>query len=106
MVKEIQSKGEFDQILIESSDKLVVTDFSASWCGPCKKIAPYYEALCKQYKDVVFLKVDVDEVADLAEAWEISSMPTFMFFKKGKKVAVIKGAYAEDLKAKIEELKC
>ncbi|XP_029470984.1 thioredoxin-2-like [Rhinatrema bivittatum] len=105
MVQTIKSKEEFDQ-LIESSDKLVVTDFTASWCGPCKKIAPYYEALCKQYTEVVFLKVDVDEVGDLAEAWKISSVPTFIFFKKGKKVAELKGANEAALKAKIEELKC
>uniref|UniRef100_A0A7N8YIW1 Thioredoxin n=1 Tax=Mastacembelus armatus TaxID=205130 RepID=A0A7N8YIW1_9TELE len=70
---------EFRALLKEAGDKLVVVDFSATWCGPCKKIAPEYEDLSKkpENKNVVFLKVDVDE----AEV----CMPTFHFYKNGKK---------------------
>ncbi|XP_030049602.1 thioredoxin isoform X2 [Microcaecilia unicolor] len=85
MVKHIQSKVEFDQILKEQGDKLVIVDFTASWCGPCQVIAPYYK--------------------DLTESCGIRSMPTFIFYKAGKKVAEIKGAHKSQLKAKIEELK-
>ncbi|XP_030049601.1 thioredoxin isoform X1 [Microcaecilia unicolor] len=105
MVKHIQSKVEFDQILKEQGDKLVIVDFTASWCGPCQVIAPYYKELSEKYKDILFLKVDVDDVQDLTESCGIRSMPTFIFYKAGKKVAEIKGAHKSQLKAKIEELK-
>nr|XP_033811845.1 thioredoxin-like [Geotrypetes seraphini] len=105
MVKEIQSKDEFDQILKDQSEKLIIVDFTAAWCGPCKLIAPYFDHLCEKYPDILFLKVDVDEVDDLASSCGIRAMPTFVFYKKGKKVAEVKGADKEQLKTKIEKLK-
>lgn len=57
MVKVVGTKKEFDEILAGAGSKAVVVDFYATWCGPCKVIAPYYEALSKEYTDVIFLKV-------------------------------------------------
>jgi len=57
MVKVVGTKAEFDEILASAGDKSVVVDFYATWCGPCKVIAPYYEELSKQFSDVVFIKV-------------------------------------------------
>ncbi|XP_060055011.1 thioredoxin isoform X1 [Erinaceus europaeus] len=61
MVKQIESKSAFQEALDSAGDKLVVVDFSATWCGPCKMIKPFFHSLCEKYSDVVFLEVDVDD---------------------------------------------
>ena len=77
--------------------KLVVIDFFATWCGPCKMISPKIEAMAGEMSNVVFLKVDVDEAEDVKEEYNISAMPTFIFLKNGQKVANLMGANADKL---------
>uniref|UniRef100_A0A8C5B2S8 Thioredoxin domain-containing protein n=1 Tax=Gadus morhua TaxID=8049 RepID=A0A8C5B2S8_GADMO len=76
---------EFQAALAEAGDNLVVVDFTASWCGPCKVIGPKFVV---KNRNVVFLKVDVDEAADVAAHYEVNCMPTFLFFKNGEKVRI------------------
>ncbi|KAJ8645276.1 hypothetical protein MRB53_007024 [Persea americana] len=83
------------------SKKLVVVDFTASWCGPCRFIAPYLGELAQMLPDVTFLKVDVDELKSVATDWAIEAMPTFMFLKEGKIVDKVVGARKEELQQKI-----
>lgn len=73
------------------SQGLVVIDFFATWCGPCKKIAPVYEQFPKQYPNITFLKVDVDESPELVNTYDISAMPTFVFLKDGVVVKKVEG---------------
>jgi len=101
MVKEVKSSSDFAAELKAAGEKLVVVDFFATWCGPCKRIAPTLEKLSQELTDVVFLKVDVDEVSDVASEQNVSAMPTFLFFKKGEKVAEVVGANEEKLKGTI-----
>ncbi|KAK1174969.1 thioredoxin-like [Acipenser oxyrinchus oxyrinchus] len=98
MVRFIENKGEFEEALKDAGSKLVIVDFTATWCGPCKMISPIFELLAEEHKDVVFLKVDVDEAQDVAEMCNVSSMPTFQFFKNGQKVEEFSGANKEKLK--------
>lgn len=56
--------------------------FTAEWCGPCKKIAPVFERLATSNSGIHFYKIDVDENEKLAVTYNVSSMPTFIFFKK------------------------
>ncbi|MBO8905147.1 thioredoxin, partial [Staphylococcus aureus] len=84
-------------------DKLVVVDFSATWCGPCKMIKPFFHSLCDKYSNVVFLEVDVDDCQDVAADCEVKCMPTFQFYKKGQKVGEFSGANKEKLEASITE---
>ena len=70
--------------------KLVVIDFFATWCGPCKMISPKIEAMAGEMSNVVFIKVDVDEAEDVAQEYNISAMPTFVFLKNGQKVKDLK----------------
>ncbi|GAB5030005.1 thioredoxin [Nannochloropsis oceanica] len=102
MVKIVGNKAEFDEVLASAGDKAVVVDFYATWCGPCKVIAPYYEELSKQFTNVVFIKVDVDENEEVASSAGISAMPTFQVYKNGKKVGELMGAAKDKLLALVE----
>ena len=82
----------------------MVVDFYATWCGPCRMIAPKVEEMEKEFSNVMFLKVDVDENDETSEKYEVQAMPTFMFFKNGKKVDSFAGANEAKLRTKINEL--
>uniref|UniRef100_A0A8C6UDP7 Thioredoxin n=1 Tax=Neogobius melanostomus TaxID=47308 RepID=A0A8C6UDP7_9GOBI len=97
--------SDFEEELKAAGSKLVVVDFTASWCGPCKMIAPVFEKMADENKDVVFLKVDVDEASDVSEKCGISSMPTFQFYKNGEKLEQFSGASEEKLRATVAKLK-
>lgn len=101
MVKMIESAGEFASEI--KGPGLVVVDFFAEWCGPCKGIAPKLEELSKKYPNVKFIKVDVDKVEEVAQEKGISAMPTFHFYVKGTLVDEMKGADAAMLESKIQQ---
>ena len=61
MVKLIESKEAFQKALAAAGDKLIVVEFSATWCGPCKMIKPFFQSLSEKYSSVVFLEIDVDD---------------------------------------------
>ncbi|XP_011137851.1 thioredoxin-2 isoform X2 [Harpegnathos saltator] len=91
--------------LEKAGDKLVVIDFFAIWCGPCKMIGPKVAELAKEMEDVIFLKVDVDECEDVAAQYQISSMPTFVFIKNSKVLESFAGANYDKLKNTIQKHK-
>ena len=107
MVELVKSKSDFaEHLAAAGTDGLVVVDFFATWCGPCKAIAPRIEEMAKnEYSMVKFLKVDVDECEEVAMDYEVSAMPTFKFIKGGKVVGELIGANADKLKALVEEHK-
>lgn len=77
--------------------QVVMVDFYAVWCGPCKITEPIIEELSEELKDkVVFYKVDVDEDNDLAAQYNVFSIPTFIIFKNGKPVGQLVGAQSKD----------
>ncbi len=85
MVKHVTSK-ELEEILAEG--KPVFCDFWASWCGPCRMLAPVFEEISNKYDDkAVFVKVNVDEQEDSAMKYGISSIPNVIAFKDGEPVA-------------------
>ncbi|CAI4062831.1 thioredoxin TRX2 SKDI_07G4610 [Saccharomyces kudriavzevii IFO 1802] len=100
MVTQLKSASEYDNALA-SGDKLVVVDFFATWCGPCKMIAPMIEKFAEQYSDAAFYKLDVDEVSDVAQKTEVSSMPTLIFYKGGKEITRVVGANPAAIKQAI-----
>ncbi|MCR8745720.1 thioredoxin [Romboutsia lituseburensis] len=76
---------------IESSDKVVIVDFFATWCGPCKMLTPIFEELSNSMTDVDFVKVDIDQSLSIAQKYDITSVPTMMIFKNGEPVDTIIG---------------
>lgn len=77
----------FAQILKDAGDKPVLVDFFATWCGPCKMIAPIIEDLAtKNEGKAVFVKVDVDQNGRTAQEYGVMSIPTLFVFKKGEVV--------------------
>lgn len=104
-VTSIQNSDDLKSKLKEAGNHLVVIDFFAVWCGPCKMIGPMIEELSKEMLDVVFLKVDVDECEDVAAEYEITSMPTFIFIKEGTVLETFSGANIDKLKNTIQKYK-
>ena len=110
MVREVTSRAELDEVFAQNT--YVAVDFFATWCPPCKAIAPVFEQLSGRHAvegQLAFVKVNVDEVRELAAAYAITAMPTFLFFKNGKQVAVngepvLKGASQPKLAAAAEKL--
>ncbi|KAG5849655.1 thioredoxin-like [Anguilla rostrata] len=98
----IEDQEGFEEALVDAGDKLVVVDFTATWCGPCQSIAPFFKELSDKYPDVVFLKVDVDDAADVASFCDIKCMPTFQFYKNSEKV----DEFAGSNQGKLEEMIC
>ena len=101
-------REEFDEVI--EKDKLVVVDFYADWCMPCRFVAPILEKLEKEFDGVVeFVKVNVDENVELARRYSISAIPTLMMFYKGRIVnsfigALPENALREEIKKTLESL--
>ena len=104
-VPQLATKADFDKALEDAGDKLVVVDFTATWCGPCQRIAPVFQKLAEEMPDVVFVKVDVDDNEETAQACGIQAMPTFQFYKSKIKVHEFSGASEDKIKEAIASYK-
>jgi len=89
------SKDTFTSQVIEKKG-VVLVDFYAEWCGPCKMTAPIIEQLATEQKDVTFYKVDVDKNSELASQYSVFSIPTFVIFKDGQIAAQFSGAMGKE----------
>ncbi|XP_045697004.1 thioredoxin domain-containing protein 8 [Phyllostomus hastatus] len=104
MVQIIKDEDEFKTFLKTAGCKLVVVEFSAKWCGPCKRIYPLVHAMSLQYQNVMFANVDIDDSRELAKTCHIRVVPTFQMFKQAQKIFEFCGADAKKLEGKIREL--
>ena len=91
---------------VEEAQGAVMVDFSASWCGPCQKVAPIVEEIAEEYQGKAKVcKVDVDQNRELAEKFSIMSVPTLIFFKDGEMKETVVGAVSkEHLTEKLDAL--
>ncbi|KAI3385927.1 hypothetical protein SNEBB_005796 [Seison nebaliae] len=95
---------EFEAILKNNADRLVLVDFNASWCGPCIGIKPLVMKLANDYKDqMTLIDVDVDESEDIAMKYSIRSMPTFLFIKKEEIVDTLTSAQPKELERLVKK---
>ncbi|KAK5681564.1 Thioredoxin-like protein 1 [Elasticomyces elasticus] len=102
---DITSAQHFSSVL--SSSRVVVADFWASWCGPCKAIAPLYAQLSTQLSrpaTITFVKIDTDAQKDITRTYNITAMPTFLIFKAGREIKRIRGADPKGLNEAVKEL--
>ncbi|XXG40056.1 hypothetical protein AAC387_Pa01g0862 [Persea americana] len=99
----ITSRESWDAKLSEASKdgRTVVVNFSASWCGPCRMIAPFYTELSEKYPALTFLTIDVDELSEFSSSWDIRATPTFFFLKDKKQVDKLLGANKPELEKKV-----
>jgi thioredoxin 1 len=105
-VVEFQTEEEFDSILTEAGDKLVVVDISTTTCGPCKMIFPKLVEMSLAYPDAVFLKINGDvnnDTRTLMRKWGVRAVPSFRFFRNGQQVHAHTGAKLEELKTRFAE---
>jgi thioredoxin 1 len=91
-VMELTSKN-FNQEIINND--LLLVDFWAEWCGPCKSMHPIFIKMAKKYKRVRFARVNVDNAQDIAMKYGVQSIPTFIMFKNGEIANTMVGAVGE-----------
>ncbi|QTA90494.1 thioredoxin family protein [Desulfonema magnum] len=95
------------QKTIDNND-MVLIDFWADWCGPCKMFGPTYEKISEKYPDIVFAKCDTENAQSLAAAFEIQSIPTLAVFREKillfKQPGVLSEAMLDELVSKIEDI--
>ncbi|XP_026569170.1 thioredoxin domain-containing protein 2-like [Pseudonaja textilis] len=103
MVKIVGDLTEFRAELSNAGSKLIVVDFSATWCGPCKMIKPFFHSMVEKYPEVVFIEIDVDDAQDVASHCDVKCMPTFQFYKNNEKVHEFSGANKEKLEEAIKK---
>ncbi|KAH6691560.1 thioredoxin [Plectosphaerella plurivora] len=101
----IESKAQFDKLVKDTP--IVIADFYADWCGPCKAIAPLFQKLAESaanVESVAFVKIDTDALKDIAAQHQVTALPTFMVFKDGKVLEKIQGADPNKLRQTVMRL--
>lgn len=77
------NKENFEEKVLNAQGKVLV-DFAATWCGPCKMLAPIVDELAEERTDITFGKLDIDECMELARKYQVASVPTLILFENGE----------------------
>lgn len=101
--KVLSEDPQFQAELTQAGGKLVVADFTSARCGPCQRIAPFFEEMATKFPNALFLKIDVDQCSSSAASQGVSSAPTFIFYRNKTKLDTLKGADPEALEARIRQ---
>ena len=103
---QLATRAAWNDFMETNKGRLVVVDFFATWCGPCRMMAPKFAALSEEHPDVAFASVDVDGMDQaVIQQCDISAMPTFQFYRNGAKVDEIVGANPSKLEALVKQYK-
>lgn len=87
-----------------TSNKLVVVDFFATWCGPCRALSPYIDELATNHRNILFAKANIEETPVIANELDVKSLPCVVIFKNGKEINRVVGFNKPKLQAIIENL--
>ena len=87
-----------------TSNKLVVVDFFATWCGPCRALSPYIDELATNHHHILFAKANIDETPTIANELDVKSLPCVIIFENGKEINRVVGFNKTKLQAIIENL--
>ena len=96
------SDNDFNDII--ASNKLVVVDFFATWCGPCRALSPYIDELATNHHHILFAKANIDETQVIANELDVKSLPCVVIFENGKEINRVVGFNKPKLQAIIENL--
>lgn len=89
------SNADFENEVLKS-DKKVLIDFYAEWCGPCKMLSPVVEKVAKENENIKFVRIDVDEEQNLAISYNIMSIPTLVVIEDGKEINRVVGLISKN----------
>ncbi|KAF8051401.1 hypothetical protein N665_1734s0004 [Sinapis alba] len=105
LVVEVESRRQWRSLFdsMKGSYKLLVIDFTAAWCGPCKAMEPRVKEIVSRYPEAVFARVDVDRFMDVAGTYRANTLPAFVFVKRGEEIDRVVGAKPDELVYKIEK---
>ncbi|CAN6971491.1 unnamed protein product [Brassica rapa subsp. trilocularis] len=112
LVVEMESRRQWRSLFdsLKGSNKLLVIDFTAAWCGPCKAMEPRVKEIVSRYPEAVFARVDVDRfmlfgmyMQDVAGTYRANTLPAFVFVKRGEEIDRVVGAKPDELVYKIEK---
>lgn len=104
LIQHINTPADWRRVVLDpESDKTLVFDFYAQWCGPCKAMVPILEQLAAEFKErgVAFFKVDSDQLPDLSSQQYVSALPTFVIYRHGERIGHYVGANPKGLRDKI-----
>lgn len=103
-VKYLEPGDEFQYLMTQVPNQLIVLDFTASWCGPCRAISPHLDKLSLNYPNVLFYKVDIDTFPELATQLKVSGVPNFKFIMNGRLLHEFSGANLQMLQHSVDNL--
>jgi thioredoxin 1 len=100
----VKTLGEYSQIL--KNNRYVVANFSASFCKPCKEIAPFIEELVVSYPNITFLKIDIEDASDISDYHNITSIPFFKFYKNEIEITSYCGTDKRIIREALDNMSC
>ena len=102
-IKELIDKDSFDAALEDAGDSLIVIDFFATWCGPCKRLTPQLVALAEKYPKAHFYKINVEENKPVAAIYKVTAMPMLVFIKEKITMKKVVGADIDSITAAVKK---
>lgn len=102
-ITKLERYEDYQQAVTDCGNSLMVIDFYADWCGPCKRLSPELQKLAEKFPQVKFFKVNVEEQEKLTQEYNISGMPTIVFLRSGSLLETVVGAKLDLIKATLEK---
>ena len=103
-VHTIKCKDDFNKLMERSFHHPVIIDYCAPWCQPCRKIAPIFECLAEDHHNIVFGRMDIECIPEIADGEDVCSLPTFIVYRCGEQKERLSGASETKLRALLRSL--